>query len=382
MNYEPMRRVAIVHKWIPQYRRQFFELLRDRLAQEAIKLQVIYGQPGAKDAARKDSIDLEWGQRVKNKIVRVGERELYWQPCLHLLRGADLVIVEQASKLLINYVLQARYLLGGARFAFWGHGKDFAHYDSHWLGEFVKRRVSRRVHWWFAYNARAAAVVQSFGFPADRTTVTQNAIDTRGLAAAALRIDPSALQALCDDLQLSGRNVCLYAGGMYRDKRLAFLIEACELIRRSVPDFEMIFMGTGIDAELVVEAAMRHSWMKYVGPKFDRGKVPYFMLSKLFLMPGVVGLAVLDAFALAVPMITTAVPGHGPEIDYLDDGTNGVVVQQTQSPVAYADTVKALLRDERRRQLLIAGCRAAAEIYTVENMVESFAIGVMEALSA
>ena len=29
------------------------------------------------------------------------------------------------------------------------------------------------------------------------------------------------------------------------------------------------------------------------------------------------------AFALAVPLVTTAVPGHGPEIDYLDDGTNG-----------------------------------------------------------
>ena len=127
---------------------------------------------------------------------------------------------------------------------------------------------------------------------------------------------------------------------------------------------------------------MRHSWIKYIGPKFDQEKVPYFMLSKLFLMPGVVGLAVLDAFALAVPLVTTAVPGHGPEIGYLDDGTNGVVVQQAQSPVAYAEMVTDLLRDEERRQLLVAGCRAAADIYTVENMVERFAIGVSQALAA
>ena len=377
-----LRRVAIIYKCLPQYRRRFFELLRDRLAQEAIHLQLIYGQPGAKDAAKKDTVDLEWAQRIENRIVRFCGRELYWQPCLHFLRGADLVIVEQASKLLVNCVLQARYLLGGTRLAFWGHGKNFAQYDSHWLGEFLKHRVSRRVHWWFAYNAKSAAVVQSLGFPADRTTLTQNAIDTRALIAATRRFDPSALRGLCDVLQLRGRNVCLYAGAMYRDKRLLFLLEACELIRRWVPDFEMIFMGAGVDAGIVTEAAMRHSWIKYIGPKFDQEKVPYFMLSKLFLMPGVVGLAVLDAFALAVPLVTTAVPGHGPEIDYLDDGTNGVFLQQVQSPAAYARTVAELLRDEQRRQLLIEGCRAAAEIYTVENMVERFAVGVMQALAA
>src|SRR5213594_650403 len=377
-----LRRVAIIYKCLPQYRRRFFELLRDRLAQEAIHLQLIYGQPGAKDAAKKDTVDLEWAQRIENRIVRFGGQELYWQPCLHLLRGADLVIVEQASKLLVNYVLQARYLLGGTRFAFWGHGKNFARYDSHWLGEFLKQRLSRRVHWWFAYNAKSAAVVQLLGFPADRTTLTQNAIDTRALIAATRRFDPSALTGLCDELQLGGRNVCLYAGAMYRDKRLLFLLEACELIRRWVPDFEMIFMGAGIDAGIVTEAAMRHSWIKYIGPKFDQEKVPYFMLSKLFLMPGVVGLAVLDAFALAVPLVTTAVPGHGPEIDYLDDGTNGVLVPQAESPAAYARTVAELLRDEQRRQLLIEGCRAAAEIYTVENMVEHFAVGVIQALAS
>src|SRR5262245_541375 len=198
-----MRRVSIVYKSMPQWRRRLIELLRDRLARDAIDLQLIYGQAGTEDAAKQDRVDLEWAQRIKNRIVRVGGRELYWQPCLPLLRGADLVIVEQASNLLVNYVLQARYLLGGTRFAFWGHGQNFAHYDASGLGEILKRRVSKHVHWWFAYNAKSAAVVQSLGFPTERTTLTQNAIDTRGLSTAARAVDPSALTALCDELQLS-----------------------------------------------------------------------------------------------------------------------------------------------------------------------------------
>jgi hypothetical protein len=45
--------------------------------------------------------------------------------------------------------------------------------------------------------------------------------------------------------------------------------------------------------------------------------VPYFILSKLVLMPGLVGLAVLDASALEVPLVTTAVPYHTPELTTL-----------------------------------------------------------------
>src|SRR5947209_19574783 len=142
---KPRPRVAFVCKSMPQYRRRFFDLLRGRLVQDSVQLQVIYGQPGAKDAAKRDTISLDWAERIENRIVRVGNREVYWQPCLARLNGADLVVVEQASKLLLNYILHVRYLLGGPKLAFWGHGKNFAEQTSH-IGEFVKRRVSTHVH--------------------------------------------------------------------------------------------------------------------------------------------------------------------------------------------------------------------------------------------
>jgi glycosyltransferase involved in cell wall biosynthesis len=375
-------RVAVVYKRMPHYRRRFFELLRDTLAEEAIQFQLIYGQSAAKDAVKKDTVELEWAQRIENRIARLGRLELYWQPCLRLLDGTNLVIVEQASKLLVNYVLQARYLLGGPRFAFWGHGKNFSLDDRSSVGEFIKGNLSRRVHWWFAYNERSAAVVRSLGFPAARTTLTQNAIDTRGLVAAARAVEPLKLKAICEELRLKGNNVCIFSGAMYPEKRLPFLLEACELIRQRVPDFEVIFVGAGTGAALVEQAAARHSWIKYVGPKFDDDKVPYFLLSKLSLMPGLVGLGVLDAFALGVPLVTTAVPYHSPEIEYLQDGINGVVVRQAQSAAAYAEAVADLLRDHGRRQLLVAGGRASAEVYTIENMVDRFAAGITQALES
>lgn len=373
-------KVAVVYRSLPQYRRRFYELLRERLDELGVEFVLVYGQPGRNDAAKLDTVELPWAYKIRNRVINLGSREVYWQPCLRLLRDVDLVIVEQASKLLVNYVLFGYHLLGRKRLAFWGHGKNFQQRRTSDLAETVKRWMSRRVHWWFAYNNLSANVVTAMGYPEDRITVVQNAIDTRSLIRARSEGDAERLDAIRDELGVEGSNVCIYTGAMYAEKRMDLLLEACVLIKKDVPDFETVFVGAGPDDHLVKEAAEKHKWIHYVGPKFDEEKVPYFMLSKLLLMPAAVGLAVLDAFALEVPLVTTDGPFHGPEIEYLVDGANGVCLPNPDDPVAYAAAVARLLQDDTKREKLVAGCRESANLYTVEEMVEKFASGVLGAL--
>ena len=105
-------------------------------------------------------------------------------------------------------------------------------------------------------------------------------------------------------------------------------------------------------------------------------------LGKTFLMPGLVGLAVLDSFAYGMPMVTTDYPYHSPEIDYLEDGLNGVIVKDAENPRAYADAVIRVLKDEPYRKGLKDGARKALKTYTIESMAERFAEGVIRALEA
>src|SRR5215210_925677 len=100
-------KVAVVQKLLPEYRRRFFELLRDRLDSLGVDFVLVYGQPGAGDASKQDATELPWAYKVRNRFFRYRSHEVYWQPCLSLLKSVDLVIVEQASKPLLNYVLLA-----------------------------------------------------------------------------------------------------------------------------------------------------------------------------------------------------------------------------------------------------------------------------------
>jgi len=377
----PDARVAIVVRAVPHYRRRFYNLLRERLNSRKVELVLIYGQVGRVRSSKRDTIDISWGRRIRNRVFTIGGTELYWQPCLRHLQGVDLVIATQEAKLLVNYLLVLQNALGVRKLALWGHGRSYQPGRANPLGGALKKLTARYVHWWFAYTQDSAMEVEAAGFPAERITVVQNAIDTRQLIASRDAVRPEDLGRLRQELGVSSANVGIFVGGMYAEKRLVFLLEACRRIRQNIPDFEMIFIGAGPEEGIIRRAAEEATWIHKVDPVFEEAKVPYFMLSKVLLMPGLVGLVVLDALAMEVPLVTTAVPYHSPEIEYARDGENAVIVGQADSVEAYASSVSRLLRDSAALESLREGCRRTRQAYTIENMVDRFAEGVIRSLA-
>jgi len=270
------------------------------------------------------------------------------------------------------------------RLAFWGHGRNFQSDSTTTFAERAKRLLSREADWWFAYTQRSAEIVASLPFNRNRITVVNNAIDTGELAKArnTIRRHPGGIEELRQTLGLSGDQVGLFVGAMYAEKRLPFLIECCDRIRSLVPEFEMVFVGAGTAEDLVRQASRERPWMHYVGPVFGPAVARYFALASVVLMPGLVGLGVLDSFVCETPMVTTGLSTHSPEIEYLESGINGIVVRPPDDVESFSNAVSGLLCDRTKLITLIDGCRASARLYSIEGMAGNFAAGVLEALHA
>lgn len=375
-----MRKILIAYKYVPQYRAPFFEQLRTRLAQDEIDLTLVYGDPTPAEALKKDATRLPWATYLPNRLFGVKGRFLVWQPFLKLSRGYDLIVVEQANRLLINPVLVVLHRLGRRYLAYWGHGKNFQ------TREFVLERklkdfLATNVGWWFAYNETSAKVVMQLGFPSERISRLMNTIDTRQLEEDLAGLSDADVQAVRDRLGIATQNVCIYVGGMYDLKRLDFLFEALLAIRARVPDFRMIFLGSGVEKGKVEAFAAQHAWCSFEGSRFGREKAAYLRLAKLVLMPGLVGLAIIDTFVAQTPIVTTNVDYHSPEIEYLHSGGNGVMVDPAHDVQAYASAVSHLLTDDGALETLKRGCLESAEMYSMKQMVERFATGVKGALA-
>jgi glycosyltransferase involved in cell wall biosynthesis len=369
-------RVTIIQRVLPHYRVPFFRRLYWRLQERGSDLQLIYGQERLGTVPQSVMLDEPWAHRIENRYAQLGRIELVWQPCVRLTHGSALVVVEQSSRLIVNYLLLAlaRIRLERYKFAFWGHGRNMQTDKPGSWSERIKQRTLEQADWWFAYTELSASIAASHGYPCSRITTVQNAIDTTELRANLNACTEGEVLAVKERHGITGDTIGLYCGGMYELKKLSFLIDACVAIRKSVPGFSAVFVGDGPERQRVAEAAHHHHWIHYVGPQFGRNLAPFYRMSNALLMPGLVGLAIVDSFVAGVPMFTTDLPIHSPEIAYLQSGINGVMTPHTVE--AYAAAVGKYIVDADAQRLLQDGCRRSAVKYTIEQMVENFCVGI------
>ena len=373
-----MKKVVILNIILPQYRYDFFSLLKEALLKNDIELGVIYGKEKSVDALKKDEVDIEWAKYIPNKILRIGRSKLIWQSCLNEIKDTDLVIVESANKLLLNYYLILMRRFSKFKFAYWGHGRNLQdHVDS--LPNKFKYLFLKKCDWWFGYTNLTKRILLSKNYPLNRITVVQNAIDTSSLRNNYSEIKDDVIFDLKKQLGIESGVTAIYCGAMYPEKNFDFMLETCYRVKREIPDFHMIFMGSGIEAEKVISASASNNWIHYVGSKFGNDRVKYFKISLIQLMPYYVGLGIVDSFALETPIITTSNPFHGPEIDYLENGKNGFMTNDNIED--YSAKVVETLKD-RSYLDLIDGCKLSAEKITLEIMVDNFKEGILSCLNA
>ena len=365
-----MKQVVIVQNSLTHYRVPFFQGLKEKLFEEQTDLRLIHGY--SKKSERFNSM-LSWAESFE-RLPRIGKFVLH--PVLRPLVSADLVIVEDATKFLTNYIAFFISLFGRTRIALWGHGRNHQAQSQNSLSERLKSWLGKRSDWYFAYTSDVRDELIDCGFDGDKVTNVQNAI-----AAAEQPSDVQKVNELRKALSIPAKAiVAVYCGRMYPVKQLNYLIEAAPLVRERMPEFRLVLAGGGVDQHLAEEAARQYDYVDYVGPVFGEQKSTLFGLSRIWVMPGAVGLSILDAFQNGKPPIVVRNRFHGPEISYLQDGKNGLSV--ADGPEGIAEGIIKLGSDIRLYARLQTGSRLTAEQITIEGMVDRFASGIVQALEA
>jgi glycosyltransferase involved in cell wall biosynthesis len=372
-------RVVIVQRQVRQYRSAFYELLRSDLATDGIRLQLVHSNPTSERDGRGDLFTPDWSDVVGSRVIRVRGKRLVWQSCLTLVRSADLVVVEQATQNLVNYPLLVQQGGGRPRVALWGHGRTEGQ-SGLAAAEAVKRWMSRRAHWWFAYTEEAARIVRGMGYPAHRVTVVRNATDTVQLAAAVAAVTPDQRAALRAELGLGEGPIGLFLGSLAGNKRLEYLVAAADEVRARIPDFELIVAGAGPMAAYVAAAARERTWLHQAGPRFGDELAPLLSAATFLMVPAWVGLVVVDGFAAGLPLVASGSTAHPPEIAYLEHGRNGMIVDDGGDPARYADAVVGLLHDRAALARLAEGSARSSHDFGADDMAKRFADGVRAAL--
>jgi len=368
-------KIVIFQPMLKQYRVPLFERMGQKLAEQGHELRVVCGSPPAHEISKGDNVILN------SRYCLIEKSRWFFNGKLHFLAHAmshilwaDFVITEQANKHIHNYLLILLRVIRFKPFAYWGHGMNMQG-DHRSLREKIKKKLSKQCDWWFAYTQGVASYIAALGYLDAKITILNNSIDTsefKKLLAGQTsdKVAEFKRQLAIDD---KGR-VALFCGSLYTDKKIDFLLSAARIIWQKNTNFVLVIVGDGKDRSMVEDFANQYSFVKYLGPLFGEQKAIAFKSAEMFLCPGLVGLAILDAFAAALPLLTSDIPNHSPEIEYLQDGYNGVMTAPCEIDFAFA--VIDILESPEKLAVLQNNALVSSKRFSIENMAQNFVAGI------
>jgi glycosyltransferase involved in cell wall biosynthesis len=357
------RTVVVLQPYVPSYRVDLFEELHDELARRAVDLVVLSGTVSGAQAQRGDTAARRgWQREVPSRVVSFQGRSLTVRRIpRELLRRADVIVAEFALGSLDTWRL-ALDPRTARKLVLWGHIKAYVSRDPRFAAT-AKRILGRRAVGLLAYTASGAAFGEELGIDRAKFTVLNNSLR---VASRGPRAEPE---------EGPATRAFLYLGGLDESKRLDVLLAVADRVAARRTDFELVIAGDGSQRQFLESQAATRPYVHVVGRVDGPQKTALAERCTAMIIAGRVGLVAVESFGLELPLIAPAWDYHAPEFDYLENGENALVVDDSVEALAAA--VEELMDDGQLRQRLISGCRRAARKYTLDAMVGNFCAGLL-----
>lgn len=213
-----------------------------------------------------------------------------------------------------------------------------------------------------AYHTNAKFYAMNYGATEKQVTVMHNTIN-EALIECLPRSE--AREQICERFaQLRDRFIVLYVGAVLEEKRLETVIEAMALL--GDPRIAFVIVGDGPHLERLRTVAADRRDVFFAG-RIVEGVGPWFDAADVFVLPGTGGLALNEAMAHSLPLVSGYADGSAD--DLVQDGVNGYRLQVV-SAEAIAAAVGRLAKDpDLRRRMGDASRDLITSRFSFENFV-------------
>ena len=161
--------------------------------------------------------------------------------------------------------------------------------------------------------------------------------------------------------------VVLGVGRFVEKKGFEFLIDAMAEVQRSLPELELVLLGSGeLEAELRARAEAKLDRFQILGPCSPEEVMGWMRRARLLAAPSVTDrsgnteglpITILEALASGLPVVASR---HAGIPEAVIDGESGFLVEERDS-AALAKCILDLARDDAGWASLSASCRRTAE---------------------
>ncbi|TVZ52664.1 glycosyltransferase family 4 protein [Dokdonia sp. Hel_I_53] len=348
------RKLIILQTVLPDYRRPFFEALRNRLTENF----ELYGGETYFETSIKTSSSI---QHTKITNLFLCNRRFLWQKrVLRLATSSGTLVVELNPRILTNWLLLILRRFKGRRTIVWGHAWPRKGKDS---PTDVLRNWMRLLATEIIVYTNTQRDELSVKMPNKIIFAAPNSVISK------------------DQMEASSSNSVpknlIYVGRLTKSKKPLFLVRSFANMIHELPmETNLIIVGEGTVKDEIAELIKKKKLSNRIilaGHINDEQKLKDLYHTSIFsVSPGYVGLSIIQSFSFGVPMLISRDEPHSPEIEAAVQGENAIFYK-SDSEESFRESVREILNNKeswlKRRHAISHFC---ASTYSVEKMAAVF----------
>jgi glycosyltransferase involved in cell wall biosynthesis len=368
------KKVVFVLDRVLHYQRDLFAELEVRLAERSMDFYLLSGRPAkaergrvgldAKVVAREDKFDFaeyRLGTFTLRRQIGVVERVAFLRP--------HIVVCASHVGNWTYWQLQRIKAKLGFKLVSWQCGYE---YNRNALKELLLSVFVPGFDHHLAYHTNAMKYALQHGAERSQITVVHNTINESRIRIVDKQEAKAAVRARHPGI---GRRVMLlYVGSILREKRIECVIQALDRMRAS-DELVFVVVGDGPYLGALKEEFANRRDVIFVGQEIERVGI-YFDASDIFILPGTGGLAINEAMAHGLPVVSAYADGSAD--DLVLDGLTGYRLREG-SDSEIANVLVRLLRSEGERMRM---GREGRQLVLSRFSFNSFVSRIVDALAA
>jgi glycosyltransferase involved in cell wall biosynthesis len=373
-------KLAIILPTLPAYRKDFFIRLDDELRKTGIEMTVLHGTRFLKKEINKDTNPQYRALPVKtSEFSLAGYRMVWWTGIIrkiHRLMPDEVIILFSPGNMKL-WLLQFYCYLFRIRVGIWSCGftRDEVKGIKRKFRASILNFFLYRADFHICYGTAYCDTLLGMGIASSKVFVAQNTLNVENI----LGLDLSQRAATRTETFKF-----LFVGTLISEKNLDLAIKAVARLVNDGFNLVLNIVGQGSIIEdlraLVIDKKME-SHIFVTGPRYGNEVTSYFIDADIFIMPGTGGLAINEAMAYGLPVLSTT--GDSTVTDLLVEGENGYYLDDMASVEnIYAKCRQILATDrERLMQMGVRSRQIVSEKATLGNMVACYKSAIVKGLN-
>lgn len=364
-------RLIIIQEIIPHYRLPFLKMVAEV---ESIDLTVVSSILGSEDGFSipdTSYVGFKWIQLplVKKNILNIN---IIWLCKLFQIVAdvrPDIIITSGNKRIIQNHILQLLRFIKGFRLLYLQHAKTYSSNSKIFLyfEKLYFRCYTLLLSDGFVlYTKWEKLKMIQEGFPENKLSYLNNTIDAEQIKKNVKLQSAERVNRILAKYDIARCQSIIFIGRLTNAKNPSEIFQYCELIKEQYKGIQVIFIS---DKPKEYDNSL--SQYIFTGLIYDEEIISAIMTQCRFVfIPFGAGLSIIHAFAYGKPVVVVDSPNHCPEIMYVRNDINGVILKGKDT----FDNVmglKKIMVDDYYYNMLCDNALKTVDEYSIKQMVKN-----------